>query len=55
MKREILRDLGQNFYNWYVTDRVKFVYGTEGKYCEIEIEHIVNLIKYVERKRQDLF
>ena len=54
MKREVFRDLGQMFYDWYKTDRVKFVYGTEGRDCEIEIEHISELIEYVKKKKESL-
>ncbi len=54
MKKRIFRDLGCSFYDWYKTNRVKFVYGTDGKDLDIKIEHISELINYVKKKKKSL-
>jgi len=53
-KKQFFRNLGRMFYDWYETDRVKFVYGTEGKSLDVEIEHISELIEYVKKKKESL-
>ncbi len=54
MKRELFRDLGERFHEWHKTDKVKFIYGTEGKNPDNEIEHISELIEYVKKKKKNL-
>jgi len=54
MKKELLRDMGERFYGWHKGNKVKFVYGTEGKDLDREIEHIRELIEYVKKKKERL-
>ena len=53
-KNEVFLNLGQAFYEWYRSDKLKFVYGTEGKNLETEIERISELIEYVKDKKRSL-
>ena len=51
IKRELFRDLGGKFYYWYKSEKVKFVYGTEGRALDTEIKRISRLIEYVKKKK----
>ena len=51
MKQRLFRDLGERFYEWRKSDRVKFLYGTEDKDLDSEIERISEFIEYVRGKK----
>ena len=54
MRRQLFRDLGQSFYEWYKSGSVRFVYGTEGKDLNRKIGHLAVLIEYVTKKKGNL-
>ena len=52
MDRRLFQDLGQKFYEWHKTNRVKFIYGTSGKGLDKKIERMSELIEYVKKKKE---
>jgi hypothetical protein len=51
-EKKKFRNLGQTFYRWYKADKVKFVYGTEARGLDMEIQRIAELIEYVKKKKE---
>ena len=54
MTDQMFRDLGRVFHEWYKNDKLKFIYGTEGRNLNTEIERASRLVEYVKHKKKAL-
>ena len=51
MDERAFRDLGRAFCEWHISGRVIFLYGTESRSLNTEIERLSRLVEYVKNKR----
>ncbi|MBF0511511.1 MAG: hypothetical protein HQL13_04190 [Candidatus Omnitrophica bacterium] len=46
--------LGRQFYEWHREGKLIFQYGGQSKDLELEVDRLIGLIDYVEKKHQGL-
>ncbi|MBF0503597.1 MAG: hypothetical protein HQL14_00705 [Candidatus Omnitrophica bacterium] len=54
MDKRCYQALGRQFYLWHRGNRIKFQYAGHSKDLELEVERVMGLIDYVEKKKTAL-